>query len=89
MVGAKPEFQTFDCASPVMWPGAFWRTRMQTAARGAAARRWRWIAPFAMLLPLSFVLVQCGKAPNAEMLARQFAGLAAGLRANPGASRLV
>ena len=69
MVGAKPEFQTFDCASPVMWPGAFWRTRMQTAARGAAARRWRWIAPFAMLLPLSFVLVQCGKAPNAEMLA--------------------
>jgi hypothetical protein len=31
--------------------------------------RWRWIAVAAAFVPLSFVLVQCGKAPGAGMLA--------------------
>jgi hypothetical protein len=31
--------------------------------------RWRWIAVAALFVPLSFVLVQCGKAPSAGMLA--------------------
>ena len=31
--------------------------------------RWHWIALAALFVPLSFVLVQCGKAPSAGMLA--------------------
>jgi hypothetical protein len=31
--------------------------------------RWRWIAVVSMFVPLSLVLVQCGKAPNPGMLA--------------------
>jgi hypothetical protein len=54
MVGAK--FQMFDGAGQVTSPGA--------------ARHWlRGIAIVSALIPLSFVLVQCGKAPSAGMLA--------------------
>ena len=31
--------------------------------------RWRWVVVASLFVPLSFVLVQCGKAPSAEMLA--------------------
>ncbi|WP_141688555.1 alpha/beta hydrolase [Bradyrhizobium paxllaeri] len=31
--------------------------------------RWHWVALAALIVPLSFVLVQCGKAPSAGMLA--------------------
>jgi hypothetical protein len=54
MVGAK--LQTLERAGLVLSPGA-------------ARYRWRWIAVVAALLPLSFVLVQCGQAPNAGTLA--------------------
>jgi hypothetical protein len=54
MVGAK--FQIRDGAGQVTSPGA-------------ARHRLRWIAGAAALVPLSFVLVQCGKAPSAGMLA--------------------
>jgi hypothetical protein len=37
--------------------------------RHARANRWRWIAIASVFVPLSFVLVQCGKAPTAGMLA--------------------
>ena len=36
--------------------------------------RWHWVAMAALCVPLSFVLVQCGKAPNAEMLAANTEG---------------
>ena len=54
MVGAK--LQTRERAGLVLSPGA-------------ARCRWRGIAIVAALLPLSFVLVQCGQAPNAGTLA--------------------
>jgi hypothetical protein len=69
MVGVKPKFQTLDRAGLVMSQGALWRARMRTARRGVTSRRLHWIALLSTLLPLSFVLVQCGEAPNAEMLA--------------------
>jgi hypothetical protein len=57
MVGADPKFQIVDCVGRAMSQG------MPPHAR------WRWIAMAALFVPLSFVLVQCGKAPNAGMLA--------------------
>ena len=68
MVGAKPKFQTFDLESQVKPPGlmSFVRALTQTSA---GSHRLRWIALFAALLPLSFVLVQCGRAPDPSMLA--------------------
>jgi hypothetical protein len=58
MVGADPKFQKIDRADRVMSP-----------RRHARALRWRWIAIASVFVPLSFVLVQCGKAPTAGMLA--------------------
>ena len=69
MVGAKPKFQTFDLASQVMPPGAASHARPQAPRTGAGSHRWRWLALLSALQPLSFVLVQCGKAPDAGMLA--------------------
>jgi hypothetical protein len=48
------KFQTCDCARRVSPPGA---------------ARLRWIAILSALVPLSFVLVQCGRAPSAGTLA--------------------
>jgi hypothetical protein len=64
MDGAIPKFLTADRAnratSPVM------------PRRGLPfplPLRWHWVAMAALCVPLSFVLVQSGKAPNADMLA--------------------
>jgi hypothetical protein len=61
MVGA--ELQTCDREGRVISPGA------ARHARHSPARRWRGLAILATFLPLSFVLVQCGRAPNAGALA--------------------
>jgi hypothetical protein len=53
MVGANPKFLT----------------RERGAETHRVSRRLRWIVVSSVLVPLSFVLVQCGKAPNAGMLA--------------------
>jgi hypothetical protein len=63
MVGATPKFQTSDDVGQVMPPGA------PRHARRAGSQRWRWIGLLSALVPLSFVLIQCGKAPDAGMLA--------------------
>jgi hypothetical protein len=60
MVGANPKFQRRDCASRVTSPGARLRIRDP---------RWRRIAIASVFVPLSLVLVQCGKAPSAGLLA--------------------
>jgi hypothetical protein len=60
MVGADPKFQIRDRADRAFSP---------VTQRGAQPRRWRWVAVASLFVPLSFVLVQCGKAPNAGMLA--------------------
>jgi hypothetical protein len=76
MVGANPKFQTSEDTGQVMPPGAPGRVKPQpghakpeAAQRRAGSRRLRWIVLLSALVPLSFVLVQCGKAPNAGMLA--------------------
>jgi hypothetical protein len=60
MGGANPKFQKLGDAGRMISPGASHR---------AAAHRWRWIALLSAFVPLSFLLVQCGKAPSAGMLA--------------------
>ena len=65
MIGANPRFQRHDRVSRVISPGAQLR---------AHSPRWRWIALACVFVPLSLVLVQCGKAPNAGMLAANTQG---------------
>ncbi|MEH2543313.1 MULTISPECIES: alpha/beta hydrolase [unclassified Bradyrhizobium] len=60
MVGANPNFPTVDRAS---------RATSPAMPRRALPLRWHWAAIAALIVPLSFVLVQCGKAPTPEMLA--------------------
>jgi hypothetical protein len=60
MVGADPKFQTRHRADRAFSP--------VTQLRGQRLR-WRWVAVASLFVPLSFVLVQCGKAPSAGMLA--------------------
>ena len=52
-----------------MPPGAMRHAWTQIAPRRAGPHRWRWIALVSALVPLSFALVQYGKAPSAGMLA--------------------
>jgi hypothetical protein len=65
MVGANPKFQTIDRAI---------RATPLAAPRRVPPLRWHWVAMAALVVPLSFVLVQCGKAPNADMLAANTEG---------------
>jgi hypothetical protein len=67
MVGASPKFQASDRAGHVMSPGMARHAR--APERPAGFTRWRWIAILSVFVPLSFLLVQCGKAPSAGMLA--------------------
>lgn len=52
-----------------MSPDAGLRARTQLPSRRAGAFRWRWLAILLAFVPLSFVLVQCGRAPSAGTLA--------------------
>lgn len=69
MVGANPKFQQHDRADRVISPGAPVFVRPPAPLHRTGPHRWRWIALLAAFVPLSFVLVQCGKAPSAGMLA--------------------
>src|SRR3984885_572210 len=67
MAGASPQSQMHDRAVRVMSPRA--RQRMQAPQHHTGSARWRWIGLLCAFVPLSFVLVQCGQAPNAGTLA--------------------
>jgi hypothetical protein len=67
MVGASPKFQASDRAGQVMSPAAARHAR--APERPAGFTRWRWIGILSVFVPLTFILVQCGKAPSAGMLA--------------------
>jgi hypothetical protein len=69
MVGADPKFQASDRAGRVTSPGASRYPLSPTPQYRAGSHRWRRIAVLSLFIPLSFVLVQCGKSPNAGMLA--------------------
>jgi hypothetical protein len=67
MVGASPQSQMHDRTGQVMSPRA--RQHVQAPQHRAGSDRWRWIGLLCAFVPLSFVLVQCGQAPNAGTLA--------------------
>ena len=76
MVGATPKFRTCDGVRPAILPGALRRVLPRAYHYLAVSRRARWIAVLSALLPLSFVLVQCGKAPSAGTLVANAQGSA-------------
>jgi hypothetical protein len=74
MIGAGPKFQSCDRAGASNAPDAVRPAPQKTrhpdrAQRSDRAHRWRRIASLSALVPLSFVLAQCGQAPGAGSLA--------------------
>ena len=67
MVGAIPKFLTADRASRATAPAA--PRRVLSFPLPFPLPRWHWVALAALCVPLTFVIAQRGKAPNAEMLA--------------------
>jgi hypothetical protein len=72
MVGANPKNSRCDRAALVRTPGAARHDRAR--APHAASPRLRWIGILSVLVPLSFILVQCGQAPSAGSLAANVQG---------------
>jgi hypothetical protein len=68
MVGADPKFLTFDRADPVVSPDAARHARAQAPHHRAGSRRIH-LALLSVVVPLSLVVAQCSKSPNAGMLA--------------------
>jgi hypothetical protein len=68
MVGADPKFLTYDRAGPVLSPDAARRARAQAPQHHAGSRRLH-LALLSVVVPLSLVVAQCSKSPNAGMLA--------------------
>jgi hypothetical protein len=66
MVGANPKLLRSDRAGRVT-PGE--ARHGQAPEHRVRSTRWRWIAILSMFIPLSFILVQCGQAPSAGMVA--------------------
>jgi hypothetical protein len=62
MLGAQPNFDSHDRVGRVMSPCAMRHAR-------SSRQRGRWIVAAWILIPLALPLAQCGKAPNAGMLA--------------------
>src|SRR3954468_19034822 len=73
MVGANPKFQIADHADPVILPGKHRRASPISLPISLPSKP-HWLAMAALFVPLSFVLVQCGKAPSAGMLAANSQG---------------
>jgi hypothetical protein len=69
MVGANPKSGTVERTARVNPPGAPSHDQAFAVWHRAGSHRWRWIAVLSVFVPLSLVLVQCGKAPSAGMLA--------------------
>jgi hypothetical protein len=75
MIGANPESKIYDRANLVSLPGVMRHVRAH-APRLRAGSRLRLIAVLSALIPFSFILVQCGKAPSAGTLAANMEGVA-------------
>jgi len=69
MVGGNPKSGTVERMARMNPPGAPSHDGAFAAWHRAGPHRWRWIAVLSVFVPLSFVLVQCSKAPSAGMLA--------------------
>jgi hypothetical protein len=69
MIGADPKFQNAERVSRLSEPAAMLRASRQARGGHGGPPLWRWVALLVAFIPLSFVLVQCGQAPNAGSLA--------------------
>ena len=69
MVGANPKFRTYDRAGPITPSGAALPVQAQALRHRAGFQHWRLLVILSALVPLSFVLLQCGQAPSAGTLA--------------------
>ena len=74
MVGANPIHKANERANPVKLPGALRRVLALAAKIPQRLRPSRWIALFAVVIPLSFAVVQGSKAPSAGTLAASLQG---------------
>jgi len=74
MVGANPKTRTCDRAGPARLPGATRHVPARAARLDGGSHRLRWIALLSALIPLSFILVQCGQAPSIGSLAANVQG---------------
>src|SRR6185437_1531726 len=66
MIGAGPKFQCDERVGRPLRLDAAPRVRRRD---NGGLQLWRWVALLTTVIPLSFVLVQCGQAPNAATLA--------------------
>jgi hypothetical protein len=69
MVGANPKFRTYERAGPIAPSDATLPVQEQALRHRAGFQRWRLLVVLSALVPLSFVLLQCGQAPSAGTLA--------------------
>jgi hypothetical protein len=74
MVGANPKSEKFDRAGLVRSQVSTQHVSARAPQPRSASHRLRWIAILSMLVPLSFILVQCGQAPSAGSLAANVQG---------------
>jgi hypothetical protein len=72
MVGANPKSESCNRASSARLPGA----ARHALSRALRLRRLHWLPLLTALVPLSFTLVQCGKAPSPGSLAANTQGAA-------------
>src|ERR1700732_1075493 len=74
MVGANPKYRVCDRADLCRLTWAARHVPPRTAHLHGSSHRLRWIALLSALIPLSFILVQCGQAPSAGTLAANMQG---------------
>jgi len=74
MVGANPIHKAYERANPVKLSGALRRVLTFAAKIPQQSRPSRWLALFALVIPLSFAVVQGSKAPSAGTLAANLQG---------------
>jgi hypothetical protein len=69
MVGANPKYRTYGRAGPATPSGAALPVQAQALRHRDGFQHWRLLVLLSALVPLSFVLLQCGQAPSAGTLA--------------------
>ena len=74
MVGVNPKFRTYERASPIAPSGETLPVKAQALRHHAGFQRWRLVVLLSALVPLSFVLSQCGQAPSPGTLAANVQG---------------
>ena len=77
MVGANPKYRTYGRAGPATPSGAALPVQAQALRHRDGFQHWRLLVLLSALVPLSFVLLQCGQAPSAAIAAPRTRKLAA------------